>query len=75
MFTGNYERNLDEKCRVIIPASYRKYLEGKFYLTPGLDKECLFIYPLLEWEELVKKLKALPKSDEDAQDYIRRFFF
>ncbi|MEQ8171143.1 MAG: division/cell wall cluster transcriptional repressor MraZ [Candidatus Eremiobacterota bacterium] len=74
MFTGNYERNLDEKCRLIIPASYRKYLEVKFYLTPGLDKECLFIYPLSEWEELVKKLKTLPKSDEDAQDYIRRFF-
>ena len=74
MFTGNYERNLDEKCRLIIPTCFRKELGEKFYLTPGLDKECLFVYPLPEWEGLVKKLKSLPKSDEDAQDYLRRFF-
>lgn len=74
MFTGNYERNLDEKNRLIVPASYRNALEEKFYLSPGIDRECLVIYPLPEWEELIKKLKLLPKSDEDAQEYLRRFF-
>ena len=74
MFIGNYERNLDEKSRLIIPTVFRKELEGKFYLAPGLDKDCLFIYSLPEWEELTKKLKNLPKSDEDAQEYLRRFF-
>lgn len=74
MFTGNYERNLDEKNRLIVPAPYRTDLGEKFYLSPGFDRECLIIYPLPEWEELVKKLKSLPKSDEDAQEYLRRFF-
>jgi len=74
MFIGNYERTLDEKNRLIIPAVFRKNLQDKFYMVPGLDKECLFIYSSGEWEDFAKKLKSLPKSDEDAQEYLRRFF-
>ncbi len=73
MFIGEYQHSLDEKGRLIIPVKLREGLGERFIATRGLD-ECLFIYPLPEWEAMQQKLKALPSTKADARAFMRFFF-
>ncbi|MDP5273147.1 division/cell wall cluster transcriptional repressor MraZ [Chengkuizengella axinellae] len=73
MFMGEYQHNIDEKGRVIVPSKFRDSLGSTFIMTRGLD-QCLFIYPSAEWSVLEKKLKALPLMKSDARAFTRFFF-
>lgn len=73
MFLGEFQHNLDEKGRLIIPARLREGLGARFVLTRGLD-QCLFAYPLEEWRLLEEKLKALPLVRAEARAFVRLFF-
>ncbi|RQD78423.1 MAG: transcriptional regulator MraZ [Candidatus Syntrophonatronum acetioxidans] len=73
MFMGEYQHTIDGKGRVIMPARFREGLGEKFIVTRGLDN-CLFVYPLEEWEKLEKKLKTLPFTKADARAFTRFFF-
>ncbi|PWA13400.1 cell division/cell wall cluster transcriptional repressor MraZ [Pueribacillus theae] len=73
MFMGEYEHNIDEKGRMIIPAKFRDELGSTFVLTRGLD-QCIFGYPLEEWKVLEEKLKSLPFTKKDARAFTRFFF-
>ena len=39
-------------------------------ITRGLDN-CLFVFPLKEWDSLAQKLGALPLGQSDARGFIR----
>ncbi|MDR1836244.1 MAG: division/cell wall cluster transcriptional repressor MraZ [Treponema sp.] len=53
MLTGEFKVTLDEKGRISLPASLRKDLnEISLRLTKGEDN-CLWLFPLAKWEELV----------------------
>jgi MraZ protein len=73
MFMGEYQHNVDAKGRLIVPAKFRDHLGETFILTRGLD-QCLFGYPLSEWEIIEEKLKALPLTKKDARAFTRFFF-
>jgi MraZ protein len=73
LFIGEYQHSLDEKGRLIIPVKLREGLGERFIATRGLD-DCLFIYPLPEWEALQQKLKILPSTKADARAFMRFFF-
>jgi len=73
LFIGEYLHSLDEKGRLIIPVKLREGLGERFIATRGLD-DCLFLYPLPEWEALQQKLKALPSTKADARAFMRFFF-
>src|SRR5690625_1146432 len=73
MFMGEYQHNIDQKGRIIVPAKFRTGLGEQFVLTRGLD-QCLFAYPMEEWRELEKKLKNLPLTKKDARSFTRFFF-
>ncbi len=73
MFIGEYQHSIDSKGRIIIPSKFREALGYKFILTKGLDN-CLFIYPMDEWDNLEKKLKQLPLASKDARAFVRHFF-
>ena len=70
---GEYQHTIDDKNRLIIPSKFREGLGDKFVMTKGLDN-CLFVYPLEEWEKLEQKLKALPFTKSDARAFVRFFF-
>lgn len=72
-FMGEYQHSIDEKGRMIIPAKFRDELGPTFVITRGLD-QCLFVYPMGEWEILEQKLKALPLMKSDARAFTRFFF-
>lgn len=73
MFLGEYDHNLDEKNRVIIPRKFRETVNGEFIITRGMD-HCLFAFSLSEWETIEQKLKALPVTKKDARAFTRFFF-
>lgn len=73
MFMGEFQHNIDEKGRIIVPAKFRDGLGDRFVVTRGLDK-CLFVYPMDEWRVLEEKLKKLPLTKKDARAFTRFFF-
>lgn len=73
MFMGEYQHAVDGKGRMIVPAKFREGLGERFVVTRGMDN-CLFVYPLSEWNILEQKLKALPFTRSDARAFMRFFF-
>ena len=73
MFMGEFQHNIDDKGRVIIPAKFREELGASFIVTRGLDNS-LFVYPLKEWQQIEQKLKTLPFTRSDARKFTRFFF-
>ncbi|NPV26568.1 MAG: division/cell wall cluster transcriptional repressor MraZ [Firmicutes bacterium] len=73
MFMGEYQHSIDPKGRLIIPARFREALGDRFIATKGLDN-CLFLYPLSEWQVIEEKLKTLPFTKADARAFVRFFF-
>lgn len=73
MFIGSYKNSIDAKFRMIVPSKYRDELGFKCVLTKGIDK-CLYLYPMEEWEHFAEKLKALPKADTKARNFVRHFY-
>jgi len=63
MFRGATKVTLDDKGRMVVPTRYRERLReharGCVVVTVDRD-QCLLIYPLPEWEEIERKLMALP---------------
>ena len=72
MFMGEYHHNIDDKGRLIIPSKFRNELGEKFIVTRGLE-ECLFVYSMNEWNEIINKLKQLPFTNKDARLFMRMF--
>ncbi|MGD9677916.1 MAG: division/cell wall cluster transcriptional repressor MraZ [Vulcanibacillus sp.] len=73
MFMGEFQHNIDDKGRIIIPVKFRDELGDVFIITRGLDK-ALFVYPLIEWQQIEQKLKSLPFTKADARKFTRFFF-
>ena len=72
MFMGEFHHNIDEKGRLIIPSKFREELGKKFVVTRGIE-ECLFVYSLDEWNNMVNDLKSLPFTRKDARTFTRMF--
>lgn len=73
MFMGEYHHSIDNKGRMIVPSKFRDELGEMFIITRGLD-QCLFGYPISEWELIEEKLKSLPLTKKDARAFTRFFF-
>jgi len=78
-FRGRFERTLDHKGRLAIPARFRHILEsqsdGAVVLTRGHDQS-LELFPLTSWEEFeVRELLSLPYSKIQARRYRRHYTF
>ena len=72
MFMGEFHHSIDEKGRLIIPSKFRNELGKKFIVTRGIE-ECLFVYSLEEWNNIVSNLKELPFTRKDARTFMRMF--
>ncbi len=59
--TGTYERSLDAKDRLLLPAKLQDDLGTACYLTMGIDR-CLALYPEASWRVFTDRFAALPIS-------------
>ncbi len=76
MFRGRYEHTIDQKGRLSIPAHFREllsdhYKEEKLIVT-NLD-QCLWAYPVKEWNKVEDKIAALPQMKPEVKA-LQRFF-
>ena len=72
MLIGEYKHTLDPKKRLSLPSKWRKELGSELVITRGLDN-CLFVYPLKEWEKITEKISELPLGQADTRSFNRFF--
>lgn len=70
MLKGQYSNSIDAKGRIVLPKKYRPTLNEQVVVSRGLDG-CLSVYPIEKWQEIEKKLAALPTTKKQARDYAR----
>jgi|TARA_B110000967_G_scaffold146380_1_gene149831 MraZ protein len=74
---GTYECKADAKGRLMISSAFKKQLspilqEG-FVLKRAVFQSCLELYPMQEWNEVMRKMNALNRFVKKNNDFIRRF--
>ena len=73
MLIGEYVHTIDPKRRFAVPAKMRKELGDQAILTRGLNN-CLFLYPMHQWQKLTDKLIQLPVGQGDTRSFLRLLF-
>ncbi len=75
--TGTYECKIDAKGRLMLPAALKKQLlpeiEDGFVLKRAVFDQCLELYPMSEWKEMMLKINKLNRFKKKNNDFIRRF--
>ena len=74
---GTYECKADVKGRVMVPAALKKQLApvatSGFVIKRAVFQSCLELYPMEEWQLLMKKMSKLNRFNRKNNDFIRRF--
>lgn len=74
-FVGEFNRQLDEKNRFILPAKVREKLSKTVFITRSPSEKCLNLYTEEEWEVIAQKVRELPTgTDRNAAMFQRRLF-
>jgi len=73
MFMGSYEYKMDDKGRVLVPPQFKEELGEKFIITRGFEN-CLFVYPISEWNRISKELEKIPLSSKELRYFTRIWF-
>ena len=58
MFLGQFQHNLDDKSRLMIPARFRELLEGGAFITQGFDK-CLMVMTDTYFKQVYERIEAM----------------
>ena len=66
MFLGQFQHNLDDKGRLMIPARYRDLLAAGAYITQGFDK-CLMVMTTAYFNEVYNLINAMNMADPTAR--------
>jgi len=66
MFLGQFQHNLDEKGRLMIPAPFRQSLEGGAFITQGFDR-CLMVMTETYFQQVYEILNNMNIADKNAR--------
>ena len=66
MFLGQFQHNLDEKGRLMIPARYRELLAAGAFITQGFDK-CLMVMTDVYFKQVYERISAMNLADPMAR--------
>ena len=74
---GTYECKIDVKGRLLIPISLKKQIADSisqgFVLKRAVFQQCLELYPMQQWKDLISKVNKLNRFKKKNNDFIRRF--
>lgn len=75
MFSGRYNHQIDAKGRLSVPSKFRDALAviGDERLVVTNFDECLWVYPMPEWQELEKKVANFPQFSQQVKALERVF--
>ena len=66
MFLGQYQHNLDEKGRLMIPVRYRELLAAGAFIMQGFDR-CLMVMTDSHFQEVYERINAMNMADPNAR--------
>jgi MraZ protein len=66
MFLGQFQHNLDDKGRLMIPARYRELLAAGAFITQGFDK-CLMVLTDNYFKQVYDRINAMNLADGTAR--------
>src|SRR5215510_13384145 len=66
MFLGQFQHNLDEKGRLMIPSRYRELLAAGAFITQGFDK-CLMVMTEVYFKQVYDRINAMNLADPTAR--------
>jgi MraZ protein len=66
MFLGQYQHNLDDKGRLMIPARYRELLAAGAFITPSFDK-CIMVMTDVYFKQVYDRINAMNLADSNAR--------
>lgn len=66
MFLGQFQHNLDDKGRLMIPARYRDLLAAGAFITQGFDK-CLMVMTDAYFKEVYERINGMNMADASAR--------
>ena len=70
MFLGQFQHNLDDKGRLMIPARFRELLEGGAFITQGFDK-CLMVMTETHFKQVYDRIEAMNLADPGTRSLRR----
>lgn len=70
MFIGEFDHSVDGKGRMAMPYRFRRELGKGAVITRGEDVN-LVVYPKQQWDNLARKLAAIPMSNPKARTFAR----
>lgn len=74
-FVDEYERQLDDHGRIILPPKIRECVADIVYVTQAPAEKCLHLYTQEEWARMSEKINHLPTTtDRNAAAFVRLFF-
>ena len=77
MFQGITSVTVDAKGRLAIPSRFRDGIADRggntVIVTAHQYDGCLVLYPLADWEEIARRVSALPDASADVRNIKRRF--
>jgi transcriptional regulator MraZ len=75
MFRGRFEYTIDEKGRTSLPAKFREILSTRYddRLIITTFDNCLWAYPVPEWQLIEEKIAALPQFKTEVKALQRVF--
>jgi len=76
MFQGQFTKNMDEKGRISIPATFREalkhyYDDERVIITRDAQDTCLRGYPMQEWNKLLQRFSNQPASKREIKAFAR----
>lgn len=77
-FIGDYTCKADIKCRVVVPASFRREMvasgQSIFVLRRNVFERCIDMYPMDGWENMITGIRAkLNLFDAKHVAFLREF--
>ncbi len=74
---GEYECNIDEKARLMLPSALKRQLPKKeqngFVLKRGMETQ-LDLYPMKEWDKETAVINSLNNFKQKNREFIRKFY-
>ena len=66
MFLGQFQHNLDDKGRLMIPARYRDLLAAGAFITQGFDR-CLMVMTDAYFQDVYARINSMNMADPAAR--------
>ena len=74
---GTYDCKADAKGRIMIPVALKSQMEPilreGFVIKRSVFRNCLELYPMAEWNQLMQQMNRKNRFRKKNNDFIRRF--